>query len=72
MCKDDLDEDTKQAYTTDLVGRTYAKINGKYYYGAPVVKNLYDIAKAVEVAYTEKGQPIPEYVEKVVGTVEAQ
>ena len=63
--------ETAEAYTTDLVGRTYTKIDGKYYYGEPVVKNLYDISKAVAKTYEERQQPVPEYVKKVIETVES-
>lgn len=37
-------------YTTDLVARPFIKIGDVYYYGAPMVRNIYDVAKALQAA----------------------
>lgn len=58
------------AYTAQLVFRTYLKIGDSYYYGEPVVKSLYQVAKAVAAKCETAGQPVPAYASDVIALVE--
>jgi hypothetical protein len=56
-------------YSDRIVARTYVKVNGKYAYGEPVVRSIYEMA----VQYKEQyGENIPEYIENIISTVEGQ
>jgi len=62
--------ETADAYTMKITGRSYIKIGGKYYYGTPVTKSVYDIAVAIKAKCEAEGTAIPAEVTKVIGIVE--
>ena len=62
--------ETKEAYTMQITGRSYVKVNGTYYYGTPVTKNVYEVAIAIKEKCEAEGTSVPAEVTKVISIVE--
>lgn len=58
--------ETATAYKTGLVSRPYVKVGNEYYYGDPIVKSVYEVAKAIKDECTQNSTTVPEFVAKVI------
>ena len=56
----------KANYKDALVGKTYIKVNGEYYYGDAIVRNIYDLAQAYADKYEAEGKDVPEYIASIL------
>ena len=65
-----LDITNKTQVTTQFVVRPYINIGGVYAYGKPVVKSLYEVAKAIDTA--ELPTEIVTYINTIIATAEAE
>lgn len=63
--------ETLFAYTTEIVGRTYAKAGDTYYYGEPVSKSVYGVALSIKAKCEQENTEVPQYAIDAISFVES-
>ena len=67
---DTLTNIPEENYNDKLVGKTYIKVNGSYYYGEAIAMSIYEVAVKTKANCEATGKEVPQYVLDVIAAVD--